>query len=568
MKRHIVLTALAVRICIALLTQTFFQPDEYFQSLEVAHQLVFSYGHLTWEWLSPEPIRSILYPGLNAPIYYALKILHLDGTELLVGEYALTSLCICFIHILNQIWGPKILHGALASLTDIWLCILTERVIGERYVSIVLLLSLASLFHGLALSRSLSNSAETSLTTVALSYFPWDTQSSSWKRSFRLSLSIAAVACAVRPTNAVLWVYMVTLLAWECRRDIKDILYLAINVALIGSLALTTLCALDSLYYGKLTIAPLNFARTNLSSVSLFYGTSPWHYYLSQGLLVLATIVLPFSLHGMLLSVGAGGTPASKSLVGLVLWTITVYSLAGHKEWRFIHPLLPILHLFATRSIVDVYYRKLAKKTATKKRHSRSSKLPISRAHFLLILLNIPPLIYLMLFHGRAQIDVILYLRSLPDDAVSSVGFLMPCHSTPWQAYLHKPTWSDDQRLWALGCEPPLGGEITKDYKDQADVFYDSPMAYLRTRFPPSVDHSFPPSPHPSSRPGEPRERRDVHDWMHEWPEYLVMFGVLLREPGVVDLLKEKGYVPVWHENYGWEGDRRRRGGVLVMKVA
>lgn len=41
--------ALAVRVLIAVLTRSFFQPDEYFQSLEVAHHLVFGYGALTWE---------------------------------------------------------------------------------------------------------------------------------------------------------------------------------------------------------------------------------------------------------------------------------------------------------------------------------------------------------------------------------------------------------------------------------------------------------------------------------------------------------------------------------------
>jgi len=76
--------ALVVRICIALFTRTFFQPDEYFQSLEVAHHLVFGYGHLTWEWLSAQPIRSIVYPILNAPIYWLLEVLGLDHTKLLV----------------------------------------------------------------------------------------------------------------------------------------------------------------------------------------------------------------------------------------------------------------------------------------------------------------------------------------------------------------------------------------------------------------------------------------------------------------------------------------------------
>lgn len=39
-----------LRLVNALAVWTFFNPDEYWQSLEPAHRLVFGYGHLTWEW--------------------------------------------------------------------------------------------------------------------------------------------------------------------------------------------------------------------------------------------------------------------------------------------------------------------------------------------------------------------------------------------------------------------------------------------------------------------------------------------------------------------------------------
>ena len=78
--------ALVFRILIAVSTRTFFQPDEYFQALEPAHHIVFGYGHLTWEWLAENPIRCIIYPALNVPIYWLLKVFKLDETELLVGK--------------------------------------------------------------------------------------------------------------------------------------------------------------------------------------------------------------------------------------------------------------------------------------------------------------------------------------------------------------------------------------------------------------------------------------------------------------------------------------------------
>ena len=84
--------ALAVRVSIALTTRTFFQPDEYFQALEPAHFIVFGYGDLTWEWTSKPPIRNILYPALNVPIYWVLQILSLDQTFLLVSWVSLPRL--------------------------------------------------------------------------------------------------------------------------------------------------------------------------------------------------------------------------------------------------------------------------------------------------------------------------------------------------------------------------------------------------------------------------------------------------------------------------------------------
>lgn len=93
------------------LSKTFFQPDEYWQSLEVAHRFVFGYGYLTWEWKSDSvsvqngspsfslenlsfngPIRSFAFPSLFVPVYYLLKVLNLDDTFWLVSHIIWPSL--------------------------------------------------------------------------------------------------------------------------------------------------------------------------------------------------------------------------------------------------------------------------------------------------------------------------------------------------------------------------------------------------------------------------------------------------------------------------------------------
>lgn len=197
--RRIVQVSLGIRIGIAVLTRTVFQPDEYFQSLEPAFRVVFGHGHLTWEWLSQNPIRSIIYPALNIPVYWLLKATGLAHTGWL-GDWLLVSISFStFLPFWQErsdttsqslawyIWRS---HGHLAmwigagdvgkrlcfdcgtlqkNLYPTWSCLIHGQ----------LFLSLSSFFHVLSLSRSMSNSLETSLSTMAFAYYPWDVSSTS-----------------------------------------------------------------------------------------------------------------------------------------------------------------------------------------------------------------------------------------------------------------------------------------------------------------------------------------------------------------------------------------------------
>lgn len=91
---------LILHAILAAATRTFFQPDEYWQSLEIAHRIVFGYGYKTWEWnaggsgdgsaslwqhIVTGPIRSVVHPALFVPFYWLLDRTGLDQTFLLVS---------------------------------------------------------------------------------------------------------------------------------------------------------------------------------------------------------------------------------------------------------------------------------------------------------------------------------------------------------------------------------------------------------------------------------------------------------------------------------------------------
>lgn len=330
-------------------------------------------------------------------------------------------------------------------------------------------------------------------------------------------------------------------------------------------MALAFQIMIDSIYFGSLTLTSLTFLTTNVSGLSLFYGSNPWHYYLTQGLPLLSGTSLPFFILGTYNAV-LPKIPASRAvntMSALIWWTVAIYSIAGHKEWRFLHPILPLIHLVSAKYMVDSYLR-----TASKEKAAAASLLPLKCSVVFFLLSGIVPGIYVMYTHSNSQIAAMHYLRSLNDTELQSIGFLMPCHSTPWQAYLHRPQLARDGYLWSIGCEPPLLGQNLSEYHDQTDVFYKSPIQYLKKNFPEEVDQSFPPSPKPTTKPGSKELFDDT--WEHRWPSHLAFFGALLYDinggRAVEVTLRRLGYTEVWAGKSSFEEDWRRRGGVRVWK--
>jgi phosphatidylinositol glycan class B len=224
------------------------------------------------------------------------------------------------------------------------------------------------------------------------------------------------------------------------------------------TLSLGALLCIDTFYFGQLTFTPWNFFMANLS-ISSYYGVNQWHYYITQALPILCTTALPFVIHGVYTMVQTPSVQERhryQTLLGVIGFTIAVYSLGQHKEWRFIHPLLPLLHVCAAKSLADLKSSSPSNAEGHNTKVTKQGWLPIRPTHLALMLLNIPAILYVILLHGRAQISVMHYLRSLPPVDLQSVGFLMPCHSTPWQAYLHRPELASPKAMWALTCEPPL----------------------------------------------------------------------------------------------------------------
>jgi phosphatidylinositol glycan class B len=374
-----------------------------------------------------------------------------------------------------------------------------------------------------------------------------------------------------------------------------DYLILLREGVLCGLTVLLLSAASDRLYYGEWTFPAYQWIDFNVSQdLAVFYGSNDWHYYISQGLPLLLTTYLPFALVGLWNSTSGNGLPFL--LATTILTTLASLSLISHKEVRFIYPLLPLLHILAAPVVSCFFYTittittqpslftpppkdKYSTVTIHAPTVSQQPKTETTvktrRNPLLITILMINLLIggYTTLFHQSGVISVMKYIRSEyetlaldaggtllssplanPVDTQGSrkisdysdnetfVGFLMPCHSTPWRSKLFYP----GLKAWALSCEPPIHlaphSKERAEYRDEADRFYDDPIKFLKTEI---------------NTKGKP------------WPRYVVGFQ------GIEEVLKRyyeremQGFVVKerWRTfNSHWHDDERRNGDVVVWE--
>ncbi|KAI8828672.1 Alg9-like mannosyltransferase family-domain-containing protein [Chytriomyces cf. hyalinus JEL632] len=554
----------------ALLIKTFFSPDEYWQSLEIAHEYVFGYGHLTWEWT--HRVRGFAHPMIFAAEFKALELAGLDDTELMII-------------------APKLIQAVFAAVGDVYTFMLAQKLFGKGPSKWALFASLVSFFNFFCGVRTFSNSIETSLTAVAMYYWPWTFPKVKMAltvdriRDLEISLACAGVACILRPTNAIIWMYLGFNFMREL--DFRAASLVVVRVLFIGSVAAATSCIIDHQFYNEWTFVPYNFFKFNLTQgIASFYGIHTWHWYLSQGIPIVLFTFIPATAW-TLWSRTRGGP---KHVRGVIVGTVVVYSVIAHKEFRFVMPLLPLALAAAGNALyhLQVYSQTAvddktptatadANSVAVGKKGTRSGKPKTSwmrRVAFRaalggLVVSNAIAAFYLGVVHQRGVVDVMTWLRRDDGTRGNGVLFLMPCHSTPFHSHVHKK----DVEMRFLTCEPPLDPAIDKSaYLDEADIFYADPKAFIETYFAPFKETRY-----VANRTDLKKTQTDVlfnvpgqssyQIQQFVWPSRVVIFAALLDTLGR-EYFIERGYSQCARFfNSHFHDDSRRLGDVVVYCV-
>ncbi|TVY86221.1 GPI mannosyltransferase, partial [Lachnellula willkommii] len=449
---------LGLRFINALCVRTFFQPDEYFQSLEPAWQMAFgseSGAWITWasttapelpllsnakqEW--QHQLRSSLHPALFAAVYYSAdKLMEFVSC---FPQFRATILAVL----------PNVVQAYFAAVGDYYTWQLSEKIYGRgsnaSWAS--LLMTIFSPWQWFCSTRTFSNCLETTMTITALNFWPWKFSSDSILddssgvkekpvtpaktsifeepgsvKGLITSLLLAGTACILRPTNALIWfsIVMATITRFfsDSRLKPSDYLFLIRQAVLCGSVIFFVSGISDRLYFGEWTFPPYQFLNFNVNQdLAVFYGRNVWHYYLSQGLPFLLTTYLPFAIVGLWNSASLPTGNIRFLLTTTILVTVSTLSLIAHKEVRFIYPLLPLLHILSAPSITTFFHT--APKTPTthpppilstpitSQRTTTTTTIHRKPLLALLVVLNLSIAAFTTQNHQRGVLNVLTFLR-------------------------------------------------------------------------------------------------------------------------------------------------------------
>ncbi|XP_074592962.1 alpha-1,2-mannosyltransferase ALG9-like [Brevipalpus obovatus] len=302
--------------------------DETFNYWEPIHYLLYGTGYQTWEYSPSYAIRSYTYLWFYALPAKVLSYLF-DENKILVF-YAIR----CYLALFCALCETYFYRGVLKSF----------GAGASRFVFLILTFSTGLFISSTAV---LPNSFSMYMSFLIIG---------SWLQNhIKITILSMGLSSAIGwPFSALLNLPVLLNLLFTKRRRNHALKWMIG----LGALVSIPLIGIDSYYYGKLVLAPLNIILYNVftSHGANLYGVEPWSYYFVNAFLnfniILATCFLSLPLMG--LSKLLRGK-SRKDAITINHWIVlislalffTTLSLQAHKEERFLFPAYPHLCLIA-----------------------------------------------------------------------------------------------------------------------------------------------------------------------------------------------------------------------------
>ncbi len=300
--------ALAIRIWVVLVDRSLYHPDEIYQSMEVAHRLVFGYGLRAWEW-----VEGARFPLLAWLVAAPMELTHLLGVDTPSVYVTLTYGLVALASVLGGYGVYRLARsqgaGEAAATLGCAVFLLAPGVVFLSHRALAGVVSAPAIVWGMR----------------------WALPDDVGRRGRLGGYALLAFATLLRLQNGLFCVaLLVILLARRRRRHAAEALAVFVAGAFVYG-------AVDWIVWGFPFHSALAYLYFNVVlGKSARYGTQPPWYY--------ATLL--FRAFGPLgaawLAVAFVGWRRARGLAAMVLVFGGLFALIPHKEFRFLFPVLPL----------------------------------------------------------------------------------------------------------------------------------------------------------------------------------------------------------------------------------
>ena len=499
------------RVLNTFLIQSYFDPDEFWQTLEPAYCTVFrrdqglTCSGFTWEWKRrhPDPTADLLSQSFLGPARSYLSVLPTDLFYRVLQSLQLDTSDAPFASWLVA-RGPMILYAlTVAAPCDLAVWYAAKLMYTSASSSVTTMIpswclfaSLFSWFNAYSMVRTFANAQEALLLILSICLVGQELLAENGKPNknvkhwrARAAFFLGGMSVSIRGTSVAAYVPMGILLAVQERTWVRTLNYLFSICALYGLLGIGLAVVVDYWYFGFVTLPFLgNFHFNVVLDYASLFGAHPWHWYLTAGTPALAGILLPLLVSDLVALVpgGQGWSKGRRNLWIIVVTYLVAMSTNAHKEFRYILPLLPIFCLLTGEQ--------LQKYLGTLPQSRRGCLGWFSLA--VIVIANLIAVLYLGLFHQSGPVTVnreILRLatrhakglatRPEATTLVSRHGigyFTGACHSTPLLSALHTPLVHFETR--SLDCSPSCRAD--PNAVCETDQFHHDPLGFLQSLYP------------------------------------------------------------------------------------
>lgn len=304
--------------------------DETFNYLEPLHYLLHGHGMQTWEYSPAYAVRSYAYLWL-----YALPV------KLLQTFYR----------------GDKVLQFLILRCSMALVCSGCEtyfyKTVRDRFGGNVSRLSLVFLIFspGMFISSTAFLPSTFAMYTTMLALSFWFSRNSVFLPVFFVALG----SLVGWPFAAALGIPIAYNLVMNQGRLVKFVFCSVTSLVV----CLVPMVMVDSDYFGKLVVAPLNIITYNVFSDHGpdLYGVEPWTFYFVNGFLNF-NLVFPLAVASLFLLIVQAVFSKNREadngdwlcILGLHIWML-IFFTRPHKEERFLFPVYPLVCLSAAISV-------------------------------------------------------------------------------------------------------------------------------------------------------------------------------------------------------------------------